>query len=131
MLDIMMKTIITTNKAPQAIGPYSQAVKTGQFLFCSGQIPLDSKTGEKVGTTIEAQTRQVMENIKGLLASQGLDFQNIIKTTVFLLDMNDYGAFNPIYAEYFAKNPPARSTIQVARLPLDVLIEIEVIAVIG
>ena len=123
-----MKKIVKTDKAPGAIGPYSQGVSLGQMLFFSGQIPIDPLTGD-ISEGIEAQTKRVLENIKGLLESQGLDFSNVVKTTVFLDDMNDFGIMNNIYAQYFIEPYPARSAVEVARLPKEVLIEIEVIAV--
>lgn len=123
-----MKKIVKTDKAPGAIGPYSQGVSLGQMLFFSGQIPIDPLTGD-ISEGIEAQTKRVLENIKGLLESQGLDFSNVVKTTVFLDDMNDFGIMNNIYAQYFIEPYPARSAVEVARLPKGVLIEIEVIAV--
>ena len=123
-----MKTVISTHEAPQAIGPYSQAIKANGFLFISGQIPLDPMTGEVVYGGIEMQTRQVLNNLKGILSKEGLSFANAVKTTVFLQDMNDFAAMNKIYAEYFETEPPARSTIQVAKLPRNVAVEIEMIA---
>jgi 2-iminobutanoate/2-iminopropanoate deaminase len=122
-----MKTIVSTEKAPAAIGPYSQAVKAGGFLFASGQIPLNPATGEVVEGGIVEQTRRVLDNITALLASQGLTLEKVVKTTVFLKDLNDFQEMNAIYAEYFTANYPARSTVQVAKLPKDVKIEIEVI----
>ena len=124
-----MKTVISTHEAPQAIGPYSQAIKANGFLFLSGQIPLDPVTGEVVYGGIEMQTRQVLTNVKGILQKEGLTFANAVKTTVFLQDMNDFAAMNKIYAEYFQTEPPARSTVQVAKLPRNVAVEIEMIAV--
>jgi len=124
-----MKTVISTHEAPQAIGPYSQAIKANGFLFLSGQIPLDPVTGEVVYGGIEMQTRQVLTNVKGILQKEGLTFANAVKTTVFLQDMNDFAAMNKIYAEYFETEPPARSTVQVAKLPRNVAVEIEMIAV--
>lgn len=125
----MAKEIIKTDKAPQAIGPYSQGVKVGNLVFFSGQIALDPATGELVQGGIEEQAKKVMENIKGLLESQGLDFDSIVKTTIFLNDINDFGKVNEIYGSYFNEAPPARSCVEVSRLPKDVAIEIEVIAV--
>lgn len=124
-----MKTVVTSSEAPQAIGPYSQAIKANGFLFISGQIPLDPVTGEVVYGGIEMQTRQVLSNLQGILQKEGLGFANAVKTTVFLQDMNDFAAMNKIYAEFFTAEPPARSTIQVARLPRNVAVEIEMIAV--
>ena len=125
------KVAIATAAAPAAIGPYSQAVKMGNLLYTSGQIPLDPATGQMVAGGIVEQTTQVMENLKAVLAEAGLSFPNVVKTTVFLQDMNDFAAMNEIYARYMAPAgvvPPARSTVQVARLPKDSLVEIELIA---
>jgi 2-iminobutanoate/2-iminopropanoate deaminase len=122
-----MKTIVSTEKAPAAIGPYSQAVKAGGFLFASGQIPLNPATGEVVEGGIVEQTRRVLDNIVALLTSQELTLDKVVKTTVFLKDLNDFQEMNTIYAEYFTTNYPARSTVQVAKLPKDVKVEIEVI----
>ncbi|MDR7866064.1 MAG: RidA family protein [Sporomusaceae bacterium] len=124
-----MKTIVATNEAPQAIGPYSQAVKANGFLFLSGQIPLDPVTGQLVYGGVAMQTRQSLVNIKAVLAKEGLTLENVVKTTVFLHDMDDFAAMNKVYAEFFPAEPPARSTIQVARLPKDASVEIEVVAV--
>ena len=126
----MDKKIIKTQNAPQAIGPYSQAVKSGNFIFASGQIPLDPVSGNIEGDEIKKQTQRVMENIKGLLESQSLTMSNIIKTTCFLSDMSNFAAFNEVYATYFTENPPARSTVAVKSLPKDALVEVEIIAVI-
>lgn len=123
-----MKTIITTNQAPKAIGPYSQAVKANGFLFISGQIPLDTVTGEVVYGGIEMQTRQVLSNLKAILEQEGLSFANAVKTTVFLQDMNDFAEMNKVYAEAFPTDAPARSAVQIVRLPKNVLVEIEMIA---
>ncbi len=124
----MKRQVVATNAVPKAIGPYSQAVWAGDFLFCAAQIALDPATGNMVAGGIAEQTTRVLENIGGLLQSQGLDFGNVVKSTVFLSDMNNFGAMNEVYARYFAKEPPARSTVQVARLPKDALVEIEVVA---
>lgn len=126
----MKKEIIRTNNAPAPVGPYSQAVKTGNTLYCSGQIPLNPSTGS-VPDGIEAQTRQVLKNLEAVLNAVGADFGNVVKTTVFLKDMNDFPAMNAIYAEAFTEAPPARSTVQVVRLPKDVLVEIEAIATLA
>jgi 2-iminobutanoate/2-iminopropanoate deaminase len=123
-----MKEIIKTAKAPEAIGAYSQAVKVGEFLFASGQIPIDPQTGALVEGGIEAQTTQVMENIKQVLQAGGSDLDNVIKTTIFMLKMEDFAAVNQIYEKYFTANLPARSCVAVARLPKEALVEIEVIA---
>jgi 2-iminobutanoate/2-iminopropanoate deaminase len=125
----MKKEMIHTLSAPAPVGPYSQAVKTGGLLYCSGQIPLNPSTGT-IPDGIEAQTRQVLENLKAVLKAGDADFPSVVKTTVFLKDMNDFPAMNAIYAESFTEAPPARSTVQVARLPKDVLVEIEAIAVL-
>jgi 2-iminobutanoate/2-iminopropanoate deaminase len=126
-----MREVIKTDKAPQAIGPYSQAVKVpcGKMLYCSGQIPLDPKTGQLVGQTGAEQCQQVMENVKALLSAAGSDLTQVVKTTIFLVDMGEFAAVNEVYGKYFPSDPPARSTVQVSRLPKDVRVEIEVIAV--
>lgn len=124
-----MKEIINTNKAPQAIGPYSQAVKINGFVFTSGQIPVCPKTGE-VASDIQAQAKQALENLKEVLKEAGADMDKVIKTTVFIKDMNDFAAINEIYAQYFTDNYPSRACVQVARLPKDVGIEVEAIAVL-
>ena len=123
-----MKEIISTANAPAAIGPYSQAVKAGNLLFISGQIPLDPATGEVVEGDITVQTHRVLDNVKAILAEAGADFSNVVKTTVFLKDMNDFVPMNRVYAEYYPENCPARSAVQVGRLPKDVSVEIETIA---
>ena len=123
--------MIKTTQAPQAIGPYSQAVQVGNLLFASGQIPINPATGEFVTESFEAQVRQVLKNLEGVLTSVGANFSNVVKTTVFLKDMAQFAEMNAIYAQCFPDNPPARSTIQVARLPKDADIEIELIAVLG
>ncbi|SFL31143.1 RidA family protein [Pelosinus propionicus] len=124
-----MKTVVNTDFAPQAIGPYSQAIKANGFLFVSGQIPLDPLTGQIVYGGIESQTYQVLNNLKAILEKEGLLFEHVVKTSVFLKDMEDFAAMNKVYAEYFKTEPPARACVQVARLPRDVSVEIEVIAV--
>lgn len=123
-----MKTVVNTNQAPAAIGPYSQAIKAGGFLFISGQIPVDPVTGNVVSGDVAAQTKQVLENITAILKSQNLDLGNVVKTTVFLADMNDFQTVNRVYGEYFLQDAPARGCVQVARLPKDVSVEIEAIA---
>ena len=125
-----MKEIISTDKAPAAIGPYSQGVRAGGFLFLSGQIALDPKTMAVVEGDAVAQTEQVMKNMKEALGSQGLDFSDVVKTTVFIKDMNEFGRINEVYGRFFAKDAPARSCVEVARLPKDVLVEIEAIALL-
>jgi 2-iminobutanoate/2-iminopropanoate deaminase len=126
----MLKEIISTDKAPAAIGPYSQAVKAGGFLFLSGQIPLDPATMAVVAGSVSDQAERVMKNIKGVLESQGLDMSSIVKATVFIKDMNDFAAVNEVYAKYFPKDAPARSCVEVCRLPKDVLVEVEAIALL-
>ncbi|HEY5991273.1 MAG TPA: RidA family protein [Candidatus Udaeobacter sp.] len=123
-----MKKIISTNEAPAAIGAYSQAVRSGRFVFCSGQIPLDPKSGEIVSGDIAAQTRRVLDNIAAVLRADGLTFDNVVKTTIFLTDLGDFQAVNEIYGSYFKQDPPARSTVQVSALPKGANVEIEVIA---
>lgn len=123
-----MKNVINTEKAPKAIGPYSQGIDTGMFVFTSGQIPVNPSTGEIVGGAIEEQTRQVLENLKNVLLAGGSDLSKVIKTTVFIKDMNHFSKANEIYAQYFSEPYPARSCIEVSRLPKDVLIEIEAVA---
>jgi 2-iminobutanoate/2-iminopropanoate deaminase len=126
----MGKKVIQTEKAPKAIGPYSQAIQAGNFLFLSGQIPLDPKTGELVKGDIRQQTQQVLENIKGILGSQKLGMEDVVKVTIFLKDIGNFNQVNEVYATYFLSSPPARSTVGVAKLPRDADIEIEIIAVI-
>lgn len=127
-----MKTIISTDKAPSAIGPYSQAVKVGNLLFCSGQIPIDPSKGEIVETTVEGQTRQVLENVKALLESAGASMDDVVKTTCFIQNMSDFATLNGVYGEYFSEGHyPARSAVEVGALPKGVLVEIEVIAEIN
>ena len=123
-----MKKTVSTNEAPAAIGPYSQAVRSGRFLFCSGQIPLDPKSGEIVSGDIAAQTRRVLDNIAAVLRAEGLTFDNVVKTTVFLTDLGDFQTVNEIYGSYFKQKPPARSTVQISALPKGAKLEIEVIA---
>jgi len=123
-----MKDVVLTDKGPKPIGPYSQATRTNGFLYVSGQVALDPKTGEFVGTDIRQQTERTLENIKGILEAAGSNMHHVIKTTVFLKDINDFAAMNEVYARFFTQAPPARSTVQVARLPKDALVEIEVIA---
>lgn len=123
----MKKEIIATDKAPKAIGPYSQAVKVGNFIFISGQIPIDPKTGEIAGDDIITQTKRVLENIKAVLEATGATLTNVVKTTVYLADMSDFKAMNETYKTYFTDNPPARSTVEVSKLPKGPKIEIDVI----
>ncbi len=126
----MKKQVIQTEKAPKAIGPYSQAIQAGNFLFLSGQIPLDPKTGELVKGDIQQQTQQALENIKGVLESQKLRMENVVKVTIFLKDIGNFNQVNEVYALYFPSSPPARSTVGVAKLPRDADIEIEAVALI-
>jgi 2-iminobutanoate/2-iminopropanoate deaminase len=123
-----MKKIIATTEAPAAVGPYSQAIRIGNFVFCSGQIPLDPKTAQIVQGDIRAQARRVMDNISAVLRAEGLTFENIVKTTIFLTNLGDFQAVNELYGSYFKSDPPARSTLQVAALPKGANVEIEVIA---
>jgi len=126
----MSLKIVSTTDAPAAIGPYAQAVRAGNLLYTSGQIPL-TPAGELVIGTIQEQTHQVLSNLKAVLTAEGIGFGNVIKTTVFLKDMNQFADFNEVYASYFGTHTPARSTVEVARLPKDVLVEIELIAAIS
>jgi 2-iminobutanoate/2-iminopropanoate deaminase len=123
-----MKTVIATSDAPAAVGPYSQAVAIGNLLFCAGQIPLEPSTGNLIEGDITAQTTRVLDNVTAVLAGNSMSFADVVKATVFLADMNDFTAMNAVYAKYFKAPYPARSTIQVARLPKDARVEIEVIA---
>ncbi|HEY4907661.1 MAG TPA: RidA family protein [Candidatus Acidoferrum sp.] len=123
-----MKDIIHSDRGPKPIGPYSQAVKINGLLYLSGQIPLDPKTNEMISGDIKAQTERVLENIKGILEAAGSNLHHVVKTTVFLKDMNEFPAMNEVYGKYFTAAYPARSTVQVARLPKDASVEIEVIA---
>ena len=126
----MKKRVIQTDKAPKAMGPYSQAIQAGNFLFLSGQIPIDPKTGELIGGDIRQQTQQVLKNIKGILESQKLSMDDVIKATIFLRDMENFNQMNEIYASCFPVDPPARSTVEVSKLPRNVDIEMEAIALI-
>ena len=122
------KEVILTTEAPKPIGPYSQAIRAGGFLFCSGQIALDPQSGQVTSTDVEGQTKRVMENAKAVLHAAGMTFENVVKCTIFLKSMGDFPKVNEIYAQYFSGTPPARSTVEVARLPKDVLVEVECIA---
>jgi 2-iminobutanoate/2-iminopropanoate deaminase len=124
-----MKEIIATQNAPKAIGPYSQAVKLNGFVFLSGQIPLDPRSGELVTGSIQVQTERVLENMKAVLQAAGLSFDHVVKTTVFVKDLADFPHMNEVYGKYFGMNPPARSTVEVSRLPRDARVEIEAIAI--
>jgi 2-iminobutanoate/2-iminopropanoate deaminase len=123
-----MRDVILTDRGPKPIGPYSQAIGANGFLYVSGQVALDPKTGEMMGTDIRQQTERTLENVKGILEAAGSNLHHVVKTTVFLKDMNEFAAMNEVYSKYFTLAPPARSTVQVARLPKDALVEIEVIA---
>jgi len=123
-----MKEIVSTNKAPGAIGPYSQAIKAGGMVFCSGQIPIDPETGEFVSNIVSEQTEQVLKNLSEVLSAAGTSLDNVVKTTVFLADMNDFVEMNEVYGRFFSDNKPARATVQAARLPRDARVEIECIA---
>lgn len=124
-----MKKVIATKEAPEAVGPYSQAVAVGTTLYCAGQIPLDPATGELIQGDVAAQTERVLQNLAGVLRANGMDFSNVVKTTVFLTDLANFAAMNEVYSRYFAAPFPARSTIQVAGLPKGAQVEIEAIAV--
>ena len=123
-----MRDVISTDRGPKAIGPYSQAIRANGFLFLSGQIPLDPATQNVVEGDIQAQTDRVLKNISGILEASGSSLAKVVKTTVFLKNMGEFGAMNDIYGKYFTQAPPARSTVEVSRLPKDVSVEIEVIA---
>jgi 2-iminobutanoate/2-iminopropanoate deaminase len=123
-----MKKIISTSEAPGAIGPYSQAIRSGSFLFCSGQIPLDPKSGQIVPGDIAAQTRRVLDNIAAILKAEGLTSDHVVKTTIFLTNLGDFQTVNEIYGSYFKQDPPARSTVEVSALPKGANVEIEVVA---
>lgn len=125
----MSKKVIKTDKAPAAIGPYSQGIVSGNLVFLSGQIPIDPATGAVVSGDITLQSEQVLKNLQSVLAQEGLTFDNVVKTTVYLSDMNEFVAMNNVYGKYFKTNPPARATVQVARLPKDAKVEIDLIAV--
>ncbi len=126
-----MKRTVTTDRAPAAIGPYSQAVVAGGLVFCSGQIPLDPATGEMVPGGIEEHTRRVLENLGAVLQAAGSGLERVVKTTVFLADMGDFGAMNGVYAEFFGDDPPARAAVEAAALPRGARVEIEAVALLG
>ncbi|MCH7986213.1 MAG: RidA family protein [Acidobacteria bacterium] len=126
-----MKTIVQTDKAPAAIGPYSQAVKAGGFVFLSGQVALDPASGQVVEGDVRAQTERVLKNLQAVLAAAGSSLAAVVKATVFLADMNDFAAMNEVYGRFFSSDPPARATVQAARLPKDVQVEIDLIALAG
>jgi 2-iminobutanoate/2-iminopropanoate deaminase len=123
-----MNEVVSTENAPGAIGPYSQAIKSGGFVFCSGQIPIDPATGQFVSEDVTKQTEQVFKNLEAVLKAAGSGLINVVKTTVFLADMNDFTAMNEVYSQFFIENKPARATVQAARLPRDAKVEIECIA---
>ena len=125
---VPMKTVIATPEAPKAVGPYSQAIAVGDLLFCAGQIPLDPATGELVAGDVSAQAERVLQNIAGVLRANGMTFANVVKSTVFMVDLAHFAAMNTVYAKYFTEPFPARSTIQIAALPKGAQVEIEVIA---
>jgi 2-iminobutanoate/2-iminopropanoate deaminase len=127
----MARQALATDRAPQAIGPYSQAIRAGGFLFVSGQIPLDPATGTLVAGDIAVQTRRVIDNLAAILAAADASFADVVKTTVYLLDMDDFAAMNAVYGAAMPTPPPARSTVQVSRLPRDVRVEIDVVACVG
>jgi 2-iminobutanoate/2-iminopropanoate deaminase len=122
------RDVVLTERGPKPIGPYSQAVRANGFLFASGQVAFDPATSKMTGTDVAQQTERVLENVKAILEAGGTNLHHVVKTTVFLKDMNDFKAMNEVYGRYFTGAPPARSTVQVARLPMDALVEIEVIA---
>lgn len=125
----MQRHVIATDQAPAAVGPYSQGVQCADFVYTAGQIPLDPATGQLVQGSIEDQTRQVLKNLQAILAAAGCGMSDVVKTTVFIMDMGDFKAMNAVYAEFFPGAPPARSTVQVAGLPLGARVEIEAVAV--
>lgn len=122
-----MKEVISTDKGPKAIGPYSQAIKAGGFIYTAGQIPFDPATGQLIAEDVAAQTARVMENLKAIVEAAGSSLEKAVKATVYLKDMNDFTAMNEVYGKYFSKNPPARSTVEVAKLPRDVRVEIDLV----
>jgi 2-iminobutanoate/2-iminopropanoate deaminase len=124
----VQKTVISTNNSPAAIGPYSQAIRFNELVFVSGQIPIDPESGKVIKGNIKEQTKQVLENLENILQAGGSSLPNVLRTTIFLSDMDDYAMVNETYAQYFESSPPARSTVQVSRLPKDVHIEIDAIA---
>jgi 2-iminobutanoate/2-iminopropanoate deaminase len=125
-----MKEVVATGRAPKAIGPYSQAIRANGFVFCSGQIALDPATNQLIEGDVVAQTERVLKNLTAVLQEAGSSLENVVKTTVFLKSMGDFAAMNEAYAKFFTHNPPARSTVEAARLPKDVLVEIDVIALL-
>lgn len=125
-----MKKIVKTEKAPAPVGPYNQAIISGNFVFTAGQIPINPETGNLEPNDIKIQTKRVIENLRAVLQASGSDLSEVVKTTVFLKDMNDFALMNEVYAQYFSDNSPARSAVEVARLPKDVLVEMECIAIL-
>lgn len=125
-----MKQTIHTHQSPAAIGPYSQAIRAGNLVFCSGQLPISPQTGQLLTGSIAEQTEQVMQNVRAILTAAGASLSDVVKTTIFLADMNDFAAVNETYGKFFPVDPPARSTVQVARLPKDARVEIEVVAAV-
>jgi 2-iminobutanoate/2-iminopropanoate deaminase len=125
-----VKKIVKTEKAPAPVGPYNQAIISGNFVFTAGQIPIDPETGNLEANDIKIQTKRVIENLRAVLQASGSDLSEVVKTTVFLKDMNDFALMNEVYAQYFSDNSPARSAVEVARLPKDVLVEMECIAIL-
>lgn len=123
-----MRYTVESNEAPKAIGPYSQGIKAGGFIFVSGQVALDPKTGEMVGADVAAQTERVLQNLQAIVEAAGSDLDRVVKTTVYLRTMNDFAAMNEVYRKYFKSEPPARATVAVAGLPKDALVEIDVVA---
>ncbi|MDK2817172.1 MAG: 2-iminobutanoate/2-iminopropanoate deaminase [Moorella sp. (in: firmicutes)] len=126
-----LKNVIATDGAPAAIGPYSQAIKVGNIIFTSGQIPIDPANGQVVEGGVAEQTARVMANLQAVLSAAGASLDDVVKTTLYIKDMNDFGVINEVYSRYFAKEPPARSCVEVARLPKNVLVEIEAVAVVA
>lgn len=129
-VETMNKEIIYSKNAPAAIGPYAQGVKVGNLLFISGQLPINPKTGELLTGDIQAQTKQVIENLKAIIEEAGATLEDVVKTTVFLKDMNEFSLVNEVYGEYFKENPPARVCVEIARLPKDAQVEIEAVVLV-
>jgi 2-iminobutanoate/2-iminopropanoate deaminase len=128
---LSLKNVIATDGAPAAIGPYSQAIKVGNIIFTSGQIPIDPANGQVVEGGVAEQTARVMANLQAVLSAAGASLDDVVKTTLYIKDMNDFGVINEVYSRYLAKEPPARSCVEVARLPKNVLVEIEAVAVVA